>query len=208
MNLGSDTVTFSMEALIARLEPAALAEGVWTPRLVSRGARLMEQGAPGGTVHVLLRGLVKLAYLTPEGDEWIKSFVPDRGLFGSLDPGAANRFAAVTIERSLVASLPSRWIGTRLAADPLLQAEAARFNAWLLDRKQAREEALLCLSVEERYRAFLSQEPQLAVRLPQGDIARYLRVTPIAFSRIKLRLRARNDGQSFFETASGATGVR
>jgi hypothetical protein len=28
------------------------------------------------------------------------------------------------------------------------------------------------------------------VRLPQGDIARYLRVTPIAFSRIKRRVQA------------------
>jgi hypothetical protein len=61
----------------------------------------------------------------------------------------------------------------------------------LVARKQQREEALLCDSAETRYRNMLKDEPALLARLPQGDIARFLRVTPIAFSRIKRRVSRR-----------------
>jgi len=43
----------------------------------------------------------------------------------------------------------------------------------------------MCETAETRYHELLMAEPDLLARPPQGDIARYLRVNPITFSRIK-----------------------
>jgi CRP-like cAMP-binding protein len=175
------------DGLIARLR--ALAADRWAERAWPRGGTLLNRGDPDRQVFVLTAGLVKLAYPTPAGDEWIKSFIADQGVFGGADgPGGSSRFSAIVLEPARVAALPSDWVAARAAEDPALSLQLAAFNAWLAARKQAREEALLCLSAEQRYLQMLRTEPALAARLPQGDIARYLRVTPVAFSRIKRRL--------------------
>lgn len=156
-------------------------------RRARQGETLLRQGDRPGVVLLLCEGLVKLSYASESGDAWIKSFIADRGLFGCFRPDEELRFTATAVEDCRVVQVPTSWLAAAIASDPALAAGAAAFAAWLLDRKQAREEALLCLSPEDRLRLFLQQEPELVHRLPQGDIARYLRVTPVAFSRIKRR---------------------
>lgn len=131
---------------------------------------------------------MKLTYLTGLGDEWIKSFIMDKGLFGALD-SLESRFGATAIETCDIVRLPSAWVRRVVASDRVLAEHSVKFSQWLLARKQQREEALLCDTVEVRYRRMLKEEAALLTRLSQGDIARYLRVTPVAFSRIKRRLR-------------------
>lgn len=179
---------FSPEPLIACLRERAIAANLWQPCQHARGSQLLVQGKPCAELLVLLAGLVKLTYLTTDGDEWIKSFVVDKGVFGALKAGSS-RFGAVAIEPAIIVRLPTPWLLQALASDSLLAGEASAFNSWLIARKQAREEALLCQSAEERYRDMQRAEPRLLARLSQGDIARYLRVTPVAFSRIKRRMR-------------------
>lgn len=179
---------FSPSILISKLRERAAEAGLWRPETHRRGDELLRQGAPCGDVVVLTRGLAKLTYLTPSGDEWIKSFIVDEGLFGALD-GDVARFGAFSIEPCTIARLPMDWIRSVADADPAIAAAAAGFGRWLAERKQAREEALLCETAETRYRGLLLREPRLIARLPQGDVARYLRVTPVAFSRIKRRVR-------------------
>lgn len=45
-------------------------------------------------------------------------------------------------------------------------------------------------SPEDRYRALQGNAADALARLAQGDIARFLGITPIAFSRIKRRMAA------------------
>jgi len=189
MNPGLSNVAF-VEALIAPLRDRARSEGLWRPVAVSRGTELMLQGAAAPSVFVLESGLVKLAYLTAEGAERIKSFIADRGLFGPGLDDDQGRYSAVALEQCCTAALPVSWLARRIAESVELQAARATFETWLLARKEAREQALLCDSAEVRYRAFLEREPQLAARLQQADIARFIGVTPIAFSRIKRRVAA------------------
>lgn len=138
---------------------------------------------------VLTSGLAKLTYLTQAGDEWVKSFIVDQGVFGAIE-SEVSRFGAVAIEKCTVARVPAGWARDAIEADQQLAAEVATFSRWLIERKQQREEALLCDTVESRYREMLTADAELLERLPQSDIARYLRVTPIAFSRIKRRVRS------------------
>lgn len=175
--------------IVQLLESRAQRDGIWQLRDYRRGTALHAQGAVHDGLFVLAAGLVKLTYLTAEGDEWIKSLIADRGLFGGFAPEPQrSRFSSIAVEPVIVAELPGDWLRAALATDPALASASAQFFAWLAERKQAREEALLCQTAEQRYRDLLAEEPGLLSRLPQGDIARYLRITPVAFSRIKRRL--------------------
>jgi CRP-like cAMP-binding protein len=181
---------FSPTRLITMLRERASSAGAWQLERCERGAELIRQGAPCNRLLVLMSGLVKLTYLTQSGDEWVKSFIVDQGVFGALDDEEVSRFGAAAIEPCTLVKLPARWAREAIASDRELAAEAAAFGRWLLERKQQREEALLCDTAETRYREMLTRDADLLARLPQGDVARYLRVTPIAFSRIKRRVRA------------------
>jgi len=189
--LGLSASAFSPGPVIERLAAMAQAEGLWHPRDHAAGTELFALGEPSASLWVLESGLVKLGYLTASGEDWIKSFVADQGLFtgsGDLSPGSPNRFGAMCLEPSRVAALPLPWLGRQLAANIALREDFARFAAWLQARKQRREEALLCASPEQRYRDLLAQEGALVARLRQADIARYVGITPIALSRIRKRL--------------------
>ena len=67
---------------------------------------VFDQDAAADAVFVLQSGLVKLIYRTENGDEWVKSFVVDAGVFApqSLDGPAS--YAAVCLEASHVVQLP------------------------------------------------------------------------------------------------------
>jgi CRP-like cAMP-binding protein len=180
-------------ALARALKAHAARLGLWHPRAYAKGAGLFSQGETVAEVLVLDRGLVKLVYGTADGEEWIKSFIVDRGVFGAADGAAPGSYGATALEPSIVARLSRAVVEDLVAADAELRAAYLAFSAWVVRRKQAREEALLCLSAEARYLALMQESAPVLARLPQGDIARYLGITPVAFSRIKRRLA---EGQS------------
>ncbi|HET6395567.1 MAG TPA: Crp/Fnr family transcriptional regulator [Pseudoxanthomonas sp.] len=158
---------------------------------VRAGKHVIRQGEACTDVFVLRSGLVKIAYLTHDGKERVKSFIADAGLFGSRSAqmdGQGSPFAALCLEDSALAALPYPAFRDATLADPALMRAVFGFNEWLAMKKERREYDLLCRSAEERYRVFLAQEPSLAGRLTQGDIARYLGITPVALSRIRRRL--------------------
>lgn len=177
-----------VEALIAPLRTLAEAERLWRPVEHSRGIEVMTQGAEAGHVFVLEQGLVKLSYATPDGGERVKSFIVDRGLFGPALGDVEERYSATVLEPSITVALPTSWLFSQAVKSEALREAAAMFDAWVRARKEAREMALLCRTPEERYRDFVRNEPDLVARLAQGDIARFVGITPIAFSRIKRRL--------------------
>lgn len=175
--------------LIEALRLHAEQAGLWRPVTYEKSASI-DWRENGDAVIILQSGMLKLTYLTASGDEWIKSFIVDQGLCGSIGEGDADvSYRIVCLEPSIVVRLSRDWVRARAASDPRLQAVAAGFWSWLSARKRDRESALLCLNATDRYLEMKAAEPPLVERLPQGDIARYLGITPIAFSRLKRRLR-------------------
>lgn len=187
MNQGLSDAGF-FDALVDPLRAAALRDRLWRPVASARGVELMAQGGPATSFFVLERGLIKLSYATPDGAERIKSFIVDRGVFGPGLDDAEGQYSAVTLEASSTVALPRTWVMAQIAESAALKEALARFEAWLRARKQAREQALLCDTPETRYRDFIAGDPRLAARLQQGDIARFIGMTPIAFSRLKRRV--------------------
>jgi CRP-like cAMP-binding protein len=187
MNLGLETGT-AAPALIAALRPHLERARLWQPRRCPRGAVVFGPDADAGEVVLLLSGLVKLVYTTEDGADWIKSFVLDQGVFAPAD-GDGAPYGAVCLEGCALLRLPRAALDMAAATDAGVREAALAFSAWVLRRKQAREAALLSMTPEARYRALLAHAPQALARLPQGDIARFLGITPIAFSRIKRRMK-------------------
>ena len=198
MNPGLVGTNFDVAALVSVVRALAQRDAVWRAVSCHKGSKILAQGEASHSVFVLESGLVKLIYETPGGEEWIKNFIVDCGIFASTWPVSADRtsrFAARCLEDSRIATLPATWVESKIVGDPELQAAVVEFNNWVLRRKQAREEALLCDTAEQRYRSFLVGEAALVKRLSQADIARYVGVTPVAFSRIKKRVgRGMQDG--------------
>lgn len=160
------------------------------PKRFAKGEDLFTQGEICRDVFMMSEGLVKLHYITLDGKEWIKSFIMNIGLVGSRTSQSLNQpstFSATCLEDCVVHILPYATFETACVEDPKLAAMAFQFFQWLGLKKEQREHQLLCLTAEERYRNFLSDNSALASRITQTDMARYLGITPIALSRIKNR---------------------
>ncbi|MFN6924338.1 MAG: Crp/Fnr family transcriptional regulator [Tabrizicola sp.] len=189
MNLGLEMGS-AAPALVAALRARAEAARLWAERTLPKGAIAFAPGEDRtGDVHLLLRGLIRLVYTTGDGEAWIKSFIIDRGVFSGR--GAADSddsYSAEAVEPCRLVRLPRTFVEDLVARDDTVRIAYAAFQTWILARKQAREAALLTLTPEARLRAILTQAAPVAARLPQGDIARFIGVTPVAFSRIKLRI--------------------
>lgn len=192
MNLGLETGT-AAPALIAALHAPATAARLWAVRSLPKGAACFAPGDGSADVFLLLSGLVKLVYTTESGEDWVKSFILDQGIFsgrGASDAVPGESYGATCLEPCRLVRLPRAFVEAQVKTDPQVQADYEQFSTWVLARKQAREAALLTLSPEARYRALLTHAPQALARLPQGDIARFIGITPIAFSRIKRRVQS------------------
>jgi CRP-like cAMP-binding protein len=189
VNLGLETGS-AAPALVAALRPAAEAARLWAERTLARGAPAFAPGDATGDVYLLLQGLVRLVYATEAGDAWIKSFIIDCGVFSGRGAAEAEGecYGAEAVEPCRFVRLPRAFVAELVARDAGVRAAYGGFQSWVLGRKQAREAALLTMSPEARLRAILTHAAPVAARLPQGDLARFIGVTPIAFSRIKRRI--------------------
>ncbi len=176
--------------LAALLEARAIKAGEWRLREFAIGADVFAPQSEMPPVCVLKSGLVKLYYLVAEGDQWTKSYIIDAGVFGPTSASAqVTQFGASALEDCAIGQISLAWLGQQLQQDEQLSEALSDFQNWLFERKRKREEDLLCLSAEDRYLNFLNCEPELAERLEQREIASFLRVTPVALSRIRKRLK-------------------
>jgi CRP-like cAMP-binding protein len=162
-------------------------------RRLKPGDVLFRAGETKSFVYAVNQGIIKMVYETPNGDSWVKGFAEPGICFASLtalaDHGATS-FSAYAEVASHVEMI--EYPALQQLADRHIQWQRAMSNAYKLygQRKEHREMELLTLSPEERYRNFLRNYPTLATVIRQRDIASYVRVTPVALSRIKSRLKA------------------
>lgn len=174
------------------LPEQAVFEALLRPRRLATGESLFCMGERNRQVFIVTTGVVKLVYETERGDAWVKGFIPPGLCFASLtalEDGGVTSCAAYAEVTSTVDQIDHDAVQS--LADRHLPWQRAIANAYRLygQRKERREMELLTLSPEERYLSFVRDHPELALTLKQRDIASYVRVTPVALSRIKARLR-------------------
>lgn len=164
---------------------------------LAQGEYLFRAGERSPHVYVVADGLVKMVYQTSAGQEWTKAFASSGMFFASLQalaPGGSTSFAAQALRPCLVERLDYAVIEQLATQDLAWQRLLTRAFQLYGARKEARELSLLTQTAEERYRCFLQEYPQIAAQIPQKDLAAYIRITPVALSRIRARLRRQAPG--------------
>ncbi|MCU7921881.1 MAG: Crp/Fnr family transcriptional regulator [Candidatus Thiodiazotropha sp. (ex Dulcina madagascariensis)] len=155
---------------------------------VKKKSKLLNQGDVCPEIYFLRSGLVKLCYHTLDGKEYIKSFIKEGGMFGSLNSvlnNAGSTFSAIALEDSIVDAVAYTRLLNLLNKYPQLHTASLNFFQQLALKKEMREYELLCLSAQQRYEKFCRQEAALMHRIKQADLASYLGITPVALSRMK-----------------------
>jgi len=157
---------------------------------IKKGEVLFRQGEVCPHIFFLHSGLIKLSYLTLEGREFIKSFVSEGDIFGSLYSqvtGEGSTFSAIALEDVEVESMPYSLLQELVANHQTMQHFAISLFQRLALKKEMREYEFLCMSAQDRYKKICENNEILMARIKQSDLALYLGITPIALSRMKHR---------------------
>lgn len=143
-------------------------------------------------VYFVRQGIIKLVYETPDGKAWIKGFAEEGRFFASLValfPEGRTSFSTHAVCDAVVEQVPYEVLLALADTHSVWQKTLRRAFEIYGYRKETREKELLTLSAEERYLHFIQSRKSVASRLADKDIAGYIRVTPVALSRIKQRMR-------------------
>ncbi|WP_072995622.1 Crp/Fnr family transcriptional regulator [Pseudozobellia thermophila] len=141
----------------------------------------------------VIRGLFRYVYISKEGKEYTKVFMPENSFISSYSAmisKSPSYFFIEAIEDSKVLIMSyNNW--------QKLKEQNPKWNLLLVKllekgyaTKEKREREFLLLDAENRYRIYLKEYPTLENRVKQHMIASYLGITPIALSRIRRKMKA------------------
>ena len=160
---------------------------------LSKGEPLFVIGQKKPFAFVLTQGILKLVYETPRGDYWVNAFLLPGTCFASLaalKPGGVTSFSAYAVQDAQVDQVDFDMLEKMADRHIEWQRGMGAVMRYYARAKELREMELLTLSPEDRYLSFIRLYGPLMRHLTQKDIASYVRVTPVALSRIKKRLLA------------------
>ncbi len=183
----------------ADLPDRAILDAALQRLVLEPGQVLFKESAAQPYVFVVHHGVVKMVYETANGDSWVKGFAEPGVCFASLTalaPGGRASYSAYAVTPAVVERLHFAQLEELAARHPLWQRALSHAYRIYGQRKEKREMELLTLSPEQRYLQFMQEHAQLAGQLRQRDIASYIRVTPVALSRIRARLSVCASAQS------------
>lgn len=162
--------------------------GCFRHRHAKRNSILLAEGNICKEFYVVMKGCIRLYYLTPEGDEKTRYVMPDNHMGTALT--------------SFISQKPSFEVLEVLEDTDLMYISHADFYllndtmpAWkkfyqaILEMAyiyQARKiESMVTLTAQQRYRQLLSENPALVRRLSNKVLASYLDIRQETLSRIK-----------------------
>lgn len=183
------------EAFAAVRRLAAVPPDEWArlePHLRSRrfkaGERFVEPGQPSVEAGFVVSGLFRFFYTDSEGREATKAFRGPGELvaaYAELLDKRPSRTTVEALEDSELLVVRHERVTALYRSHPCWQELGRVIAEDHYRQRERREQELLQLSAEQRWRAFLKERPDLAARLPQKLIASYLGITPVALSRIR-----------------------
>ncbi len=158
------------------------------PRLqLRRGEGLLGVGERVEAVWLVEQGLLRSYFLDGEGRERNHGFHAELHWLGLPPPAAASRYGLQALEPCRLLVLSHAELARWQTEAPDLAGLLTRALALDIQRLTERNQQLLMLDAPTRYRRFMAEEPALAARLAQRQIASYLGITDVALSRIRRR---------------------
>lgn len=179
-------------ALLGYLQQSPQAAQRWEalPQLqLRRGAGLLRVGELPAALWFVEQGLMAASFLDAQGRERIHAFYPELQWLGQLEPSLPSPLTLQALEDCRLRVLPHQVLQRWQAEEPQLGELLWQGLNCQVQRLVAREQQWLMLDASSRYQRFMREEPALAQRLRQVQIASYLGITDVALSRIRRRLR-------------------
>jgi len=161
------------------------------PKDYKKGDYVFKQGERSNHLFLVKKGFLKAFYTTPEGKEFVKTFISENHLIGissnDMLSGAFCTYSLICLEPSQLLRLHIPDLFNLIKKDSTIAFSVIDLLISVIVKKERREYEFLCLSAEERYLDIQKHWPELLKRATQIDIAGYLGITPVALSRIKNR---------------------
>jgi CRP-like cAMP-binding protein len=156
-----------------------------------KGEYFIRAGEMPTKMGFVIKGLFRYVYISDEGKEFTKSFMPENRFLSAYSSMILNQpayFFIEALEDSNILEISYHdWLDLRKSHPCwdrlLLQMIEKGFIV-----KEKRERELLLLDAERRYRIFLEEFPDLEARVKQHIIASYLGITPERLSRIRKKM--------------------
>lgn len=161
---------------------------VFRPRSYQAGSEVLRVGATEQSVYFVCSGLLRVYYLSNDGKESNKAFVPEGVLGGPLVASILGLPSYYGIEALEAAELLLAPVGAFTALydeDPAFDRIGRKLLEQSLVRKEIRERSFLEQTATERYLDFQTRYPDLAQRIPQYHVASYLGISDVSLSRIR-----------------------
>lgn len=160
----------------------------WEEREFQKGDFLTEAGKVEKYFYVVIKGVLAIYILTPEGDKRVIGFSFDGSFSGVYDSFLKSKPSHYFLE----ALTPCRMLCMNKASYDKLFELYPEFNVWgrlahqeLLIGRVNREVELITKSARERFEIFMERCPPELLQIPQKLLASYLNMTPETFSRMR-----------------------
>jgi len=174
----------------------AKAHAVFRPVRVPARAMLQRGGEPVAHVWFVVHGLIRVLYLGASGVERTKAFRAEGELVcaysAALRDTPSHQYIEAVEPCELLAARRTDFARLCAGHPAWTDAVGAMTERLFLDEER-RHQDLLTVDATTRYRAFVAEQPALAARLTQRQIAAYVGVTPEAVSRIRAGLASRGE---------------
>ncbi|BFM18313.1 Crp/Fnr family transcriptional regulator [Maricurvus nonylphenolicus] len=152
---------------------------------------LLQTGAEQTHLFVILSGLIRYYYTSPNGKEWNRVFFREQQIIGSLSAlltQSPSRFTIAALEASELIATPIDSFIKLGDQFPQITRLQIQVTEEMFLRNELREGILLTGNTEERYQWLIGNEPWLLERVPQYQLASYLGMDAVSFSRVKSKL--------------------
>ncbi len=155
---------------------------------ISKDHHFTAAGEIPKNIGIILKGVFRYYYLTPDGTEYTKQFCSEGQLIVSYSAAIQNQtspFYIQALEDSDILSASFNDYIEKIESfswgQKALRTEAEN----ILAIKISRESDLLLLNAKERYTKFIKEHSDLVNRVNQYHIASYLEIEPEILSQIK-----------------------
>lgn len=163
-----------------------------TVQVFDTGDILLEANQIYGSFWFIARGLIRNFYITEDGKEFNKAFLPAPSFCGAMSEwvgGKASRYSIQAMMPVTALRIPMDWMRVVIHERPAFARLLVALLSELAWRKERREAAFLLDDATCRYQQCVRELEGLAEHIPAYQLASYLGITEVALSRIKRRLR-------------------